>query len=55
MSRVNDVAPPIDPQTFITSHAGFEDDNVLYEGKPIGRIYNAKSSGNAKPWFWGCS
>jgi len=34
------------------AHAGFDDYDVLCEGELIGRIYNAKSGANAKPWFW---
>ena len=33
------------------SHAGFEDYDVLSDGKIVGRIYSNKHSDT--PWFWG--
>jgi hypothetical protein len=36
------------------AHAGFEDYDVLSEGKLVGRIYREKHS-RSETWFWGLS
>src|SRR5262245_25386861 len=32
---------------------GFDDYDVLSEGKVVGRIYHDRAIGSDKPWFWG--
>jgi hypothetical protein len=33
--------------------AGFEDYNVLSEGKLVGRIFKSSAASSARSWFWG--
>ena len=35
------------------AHAGFEDYDVLSEGKHVGRIYRDPRKSSGKAWFWG--
>ena len=35
------------------AHRGFDDYDVLSEGKVVGRIYHDRAIGSGKPWFWG--
>jgi hypothetical protein len=32
--------------------AGFEDYDVLSDGKLVGRIFKASAAASARPWFW---
>jgi hypothetical protein len=33
--------------------AGFEDYDVLADGKYVGRIYKGQAGASGRPWFWG--
>jgi hypothetical protein len=35
------------------ANAGFEDYEVLSEGKHVGRIYKGQAGASRRSWFWG--